>query len=130
MKAINISIYYTICGASVFDIIIKDNEESNLPLSSLFNRFVQFFDDLKNDEDSLEDLLINLDFSMNSYGLEMNLDPNLLWHGFEYVEEILREDIENARLAITIHQQEGPMILIFADEEGSIDRFIDCINTP
>lgn len=122
-KAVNISFFYTICGASIFTVEIDQNERNPDNLVRMFQLFVDFFEDFSNG-DNLEDLLIDMDFQFNRF----ILDPNLLWYGFDECERILRDGFDHQTvMVITIESEEGEgeRHTIFTNEEGSMDRFVD-----
>lgn len=122
-KAINISFFYTICGASIFTVEIDQHERNQENLAHMFRLFIDFFEDFRNEE-NLEDLLIDMDFQFDRF----ILDPNLLWHGFDECERILRHGFDDQTvMVITIESEEGEgeRHTIFTNEEGSIDRFVD-----
>ena len=125
MKAVNVSFFYTICGASVFTVELDENDRNVEQLVHTFRLIIDFFEDFRNG-DNLEELLIDLDFQFDRF----TLDPNLLSYGFDESESILRDGFdEQTVLVITIESEEGEgeRQMIFTDEEGSIDRFVSCL---
>lgn len=125
---ITVSLYYEVCAASLFTVEL---DHRLTPSDALYVYQVcvdEFFRPYISDEESLHTLLLQtfdrLETIIPRHAIL--IDSNLVQSDdWEEIDDLLRQDLsESTTLAFTCND-----ITVCCGEEGSLDRFINCVTS-